>query len=113
MGLNCVQFDETNRPTVKEIIDSLKRQDDMNLHVINEEKLPADQVEQLARAPQESLNAGSPPRQNVPDENVPHRRYVPIEDVPPQQYVPAKAPPHVYPASGFICLFLPLVSLVF
>ena len=51
MGLNCVQFDETNRPTVKEIIDSLKRQDDMNLHVINEEKLPADQVEQLARAP--------------------------------------------------------------
>ncbi|KAG2630466.1 protein DA1-related 1-like isoform X2 [Panicum virgatum] len=74
MGLNCVQFDETNRPTVKEIIDSLKRQDDMNLHVINEEKLPADQVEQLARAPQESLNAGSPPRQNVPDENVPHRR---------------------------------------
>jgi len=114
MGLNCVQFDETNRPTVKEIIDSLKMQDDMNLHVINEEKLPADQVEQLARAPQESLNAGSPPRQNVPDENVPHRRYVPIEDVPPQQYVPAKEPPpHVYPASGFICLFLPLVSLVF
>ena len=114
MGLNCVQFDETKRPTAKEIIDSLKRQDDMNLHVINEEKLPADQVEQLARAPQESLNAGSPPRQNVPDENVPHRRYVPIEDVPPQQYVPAKEPPpHVYPASGFICLFLPLVSLVF
>ena len=114
MGLNCVQFDETNRPTVKEIIDSLKRQDDMNLHVINEEKLPADQVEQLARAPQESLNAGSPPRQNVPDENVPPRRNVPIEDVPPRQYVPAKEPPpHVYPASGFMCLFIPLVSLVF
>ena len=39
MGLNCVQFDETNRPTVKEIIDSLKRQDDANSHIINEEKL--------------------------------------------------------------------------
>ncbi|KAF8692241.1 hypothetical protein HU200_039846 [Digitaria exilis] len=47
--------------------------------------------EQLARALQESLNAESPPRQNVP-----------IEDVPPQPYVPAKEPaPHVYPASGF------------
>jgi hypothetical protein len=58
--------------------------------------------EQLARALQESLNAESPPRQNVPDENVPPRRNVPIEDVPPRQYVPAKEPPpHVYPASGF------------
>lgn len=45
MGLNCVQFDETKRPTAKEIVNSLKRQDDANLHVINEEKLPADQVE--------------------------------------------------------------------
>jgi len=113
MGLNCVQFDETKRPTAKEIIDSLKSQDDVNLHVISEEKLPADQVEQLARALQESLNAESP-RQNVPDENVPPRQNVPIEDVPPRQYVPAmEPPPHVYPASGFMCLFIPLVSLVF
>jgi hypothetical protein len=68
--------------------------------------------EQLARALQESLNAESPPRQNVPDENVPPRRNVPIEDVPPRQYVPAKEPPpHVYPASGFspfICVGLVL-----
>jgi hypothetical protein len=65
--------------------------------------------EQLARALQESLNAESPPRQNVPVENVPRRRNVPIEDVPPQQYVPAKeSPPHVYPASGYRCPFLPL-----
>ena len=72
-----------------------------------------DEDEQLARALQESLNAESP-RQNVPVENVPRRWNVPIEDVPSRQYVPAKEPPpHVYPASGFICLFLPLVSLVF
>ena len=73
-----------------------------------------DEDEQLARALQESLNAESPPRQNVPVENVPRRWNVPIEDVPSRQYVPAKEPPpHVYPASGFRCLFLPLVSLVF
>ncbi|KAF8692240.1 hypothetical protein HU200_039845 [Digitaria exilis] len=44
LGLNCVQFDETKRPTAKEIINSLKMQDDSNLHVIDEEKLPADEV---------------------------------------------------------------------
>jgi len=38
MGLNCVQFDETKRPTTKEIINCLKRHDDANLHVINEEE---------------------------------------------------------------------------
>ncbi|KAG2621911.1 protein DA1-related 1-like [Panicum virgatum] len=61
-----------------------------------------DEDEQLARALQESLNAESPPRQNVPVENVRRRWNVPIEDVPSRQYVPAKeSPPHVYPASGF------------
>lgn len=72
--------------------------------------------EQLARALQESLNAESPPRQNVPVENVPprrnvpvedvpHRWNVPVEDVPPRQYVPPKEPPpYVYPRSGLrIC----------
>lgn len=44
MGLNCVQFDETKRPTAKEIINSLKMQDDPILHGINEEKLPTDEV---------------------------------------------------------------------
>lgn len=44
MGLNCVQFDETKRPTAKEIINSLKMQDHSNLHIIDEEKLPADEV---------------------------------------------------------------------
>ena len=39
MGLNCAQFDEMKRPTAKEIISCLKRQDDANSHIINEEKL--------------------------------------------------------------------------
>ncbi|RLN28666.1 extra-large guanine nucleotide-binding protein 1-like [Panicum miliaceum] len=59
MGLNCVQFDETKRPTTKEIINSLKRQDDANLHVINEENLPADQLAgfQCAGQPHFLVNA--------------------------------------------------------
>jgi len=58
--------------------------------------------EQLARALQESLNAESPPRQNVPIEDVPVPQWnIPVEQVPPRQYVPANEPtPHVYPRGG-------------
>jgi hypothetical protein len=103
MGLNCVQFDETKRPTAKEIINSLKRQDDANLHVINEEKLPADQALQnysskskpgiypltVRQLDQLTLNAESP-RQNAPVDNVPWNS-LPVKE----------PPPHILPSNGY------------
>lgn len=47
--------------------------------------------EQLARALQESLNADSPPRQNIPVENVPSEP-------------PRELPPILFASSGSRCL---------
>ena len=82
----------------------------LNFNVDTDYNLEED--EQLARALQESLNAESPPRRNVPIEDVPvpPRWDVPVERVPPRQSVPANEPPTiVYPQSGSRYLFFALI----
>ena len=85
----------------------------LNFNVDTDYNLEED--EQLARALQESLNAESPPRQNVPIEDVPVPQWnIPVEQVPPRQYVPANEPtPHVYPRGGSRYLFFALIYLIF
>lgn len=88
----------------------------LNFNVDTHTHYNLEEDEQLARALQESLNAESPPRRNVPIEDVPvpPRWDVPVERVPPRQYVPAsEPPPYIYPQSGSRYLFFALIYLIF
>ncbi|KAL6622561.1 hypothetical protein ACP70R_032440 [Stipagrostis hirtigluma subsp. patula] len=85
-----VTYDESDNEDMDRAIALSLAEEDQNKGKAIDNDYSLEEDEQLARALQESLNAESPPRPNVPVENVPSNRY------------PAREPPpQVFPSTGF------------